>query len=144
MIIEDTIFINVPQEIVWDVTEDIDSWSQWIPSIESIEIIDKSEFKIGSSAWIKQPQLPRAKWVVTDIEAGKYFTWKTKIRGMYMTALHELTTVTAGTENHLRLEVSGFVPLLLWPFIRSSIKRTLIAENQGLKERCEERKSVLY
>lgn len=137
MKLENSIHIDAPRETVWSVTEDIDRWSEWTPTVESIQRLDQGSFDVGSTALIKQPGQPEARWIVTSLTRGESFTWESNIRGIRVIATHELASAQNGTRNLLRIELSGFVALLLWPLIRSSVRRSIEQENTGLKKRCE-------
>lgn len=137
MKIENVMNIDTPPEVVWAVTVDVERWPEWTPTVESIRRIDQGTFASRSSAWIKQPGLPETRWLVTALTPGESFRWETRIRGIHFVATHELTAIPTGTRSVLRVEVFGFLARLLWPLIRSSIRRSLNKENAGLKKRCE-------
>ena len=59
------IHIDAPPEVVWAVTEDIERWPEWTPTVESAKRLDQGRLDIGSTALLKQPGLPEATWVVT-------------------------------------------------------------------------------
>ena len=88
---------------------------------------------------IQQPGLPEAEWRVTSLDAGKGFTWETRVLGIRMQATHELTALGDGTENLLRIEMSGILVWLFWPLVRffPSEKRSR-KRNRGLKMKCEQ------
>ncbi len=137
MTIENHITIAAPIAKVWAVTEDIERWPNWTPTIEKVTRLDDGFFGAGSSARIKQPGLPEAIWGVTAVDAGQSFTWETRVRGMRMIATHELTPTDMGTQCTLRLTLKGLVAFLLWPMIRSKLVQALQQENDGLKVVCE-------
>lgn len=137
MKIEHVIYIDAPSEIVWAVTEDIERWPEWTPTIDTLKRLDQGNFEVGSTALLKQPGLPEATWCVTALVQGERFTWESQIRGIRMIATHEMVAIGTGTQNTLYIEMSGLVAFLLGPFIRSSVRRALERENAGLKERCE-------
>jgi hypothetical protein len=137
MHIENVIHIDAPPDVVWAATVDVERWPEWSPTVQSVQRVDQGPFDVGSTALIKQPGLPEAKWSVTALTPGERFTWETCVGGMRMIASHDMTATGSGTRNVLRIEVSGFVARLLWPFVRSSIRRALEQENAGLKNRCE-------
>ncbi len=137
MKLENVVHIDAPQEVVWAVTEDIERWPEWTPSVESVTRIDHGQFDVGSAALIKQPGLPEAKWFVTAFTRGERFTWESRVRGIQMIATHEIRAAASGTQSVLRVEMSGLVAVLLWPLIRFSARRLLEQENAGLKDRCE-------
>jgi len=134
---ENTIFIAAPRSVVWDVTIDVEGWPQWAPTFSSVKRLDDGPFDVGSSALIKQPGLPAAKWVVTSLTRGERFSWESRIQGIHMVGTHELTTQHTGTHSMLRVELRGLVAFLLWPVICIAVKRSLERENAGLKARCE-------
>lgn len=137
MKLESAIPIDAPPEIVWAVTQDLERWPEWAPSMESVRRLDQGPLEVGSAALIKQPGLPEAKWVVTEITPGERFTWKSHIRGMHMSATHEIRATSSGAENLLRIELVGLVARLLWPLIRFPLRRALERENAGLKQRSQ-------
>jgi uncharacterized membrane protein len=137
MRLEDIIRIEASPEVVWAVTEEIECWPEWTPTMESVKRIDQGQFDVGSAALIKQPGLPEATWVVTALTRGERLTWESRIRGIRMIAIHEIRAAETGTQSVLRVEMSGLVARLLWPLIRFSTRRALQQENAGLKERCE-------
>lgn len=134
---EHAIEIDAPPATVWSVTEDVESWPQWNPTMLSVERIDPGPLDVGSAARIEQRGLPEARWEVTELERGRRFTWETRVRGIRMVATHELVPLGGGTRNVLRLETSGLLAVLLWPQIAASTRRALAQENAGLKARCE-------
>ena len=137
MLLESLIQIDAPPSVVWRFTEDVESWPQWTPTVESVARLDSGPFDVGSIARVKQPGLPVADWVVTELSRGERFAWESRIRGIRMKAIHELTVSGGGTRSILRLELSGAVALFLWPIIRTAAQRALERENAALKAKCE-------
>lgn len=137
MMLESVIQIGAPPHVVWAVTQDLERWPQWTPTMQSVKRVDQGPFDVGSTALIKQPGLPEAKWVVTALAPGERFTWETRVRGIRMIATHEITATEHGTRSVLRVEMAGLVARLLWPLLRSFTRRALEQENAGLKQRCE-------
>ena len=74
---------------------------------------------------------------IKSLTPGERFTWATKIRGMRLVATHALSPEGTGTQNLLRVEVTGWAASLFWPLLRRSIRRALDAENAGLKTQSE-------
>lgn len=137
MKLENQKLIDAPMSIVWSVTEDVERWPQWTPTVQKVKRLDEGPFGVGSTALIKQPGLPEAKWRVTALTPGEGFTWETRIRGIHFVATHELRSSAAGTSSVLRIELFGVVATLLWPFIRGSARRSLEKEHASLKANCE-------
>ncbi len=138
MKIENTIYIKATPDIVWGVTMDIEKWTEWTPTIESIKRIGTEPFGQGSKVRLKQPMQPEAIWTVTKFEDSRLFAWETHRRGLHITAFHELTPLGDGTENKLVIEMKGALSILLWPIFKLAVSKALADENNGLKKRCEE------
>jgi hypothetical protein len=137
MIIENKIQINAPQEMVWQATIDIESWAEWWHGMEIVIREDRGEFNVGSSALIKQKFMPETRWVVTDINPGCGFTWKTKNIGVEMIASHKIVSDNNGVSNLLRIELNGLLVNLLGSLMKGPIAKSLKEENMSLKKYCE-------
>lgn len=137
MIVEVSTAIDAPQDVVWAATIDVERWPQWMPTVQSVKRLDSGPFQRGSAAMIKQPGLPEAKWVVTAMTPGERFTWETTVRGMHMAGTHDLSAQGNATRSVLRIEITGLLARLMWPILRSSIRRTLERENAALKTTSE-------
>jgi hypothetical protein len=138
MTVEDTIHIEAAPDVVWRVTEAIERWPEWTPTVTSVVRVGQGPLVPGSSATIKQPGQPKAQWVVTELEPGRRFVWETKRRGMQIVATHEISPEGAGTRNALRVEARGLVTVLLGPILRLALRRALSVENAGLKRYSEQ------
>jgi uncharacterized membrane protein len=132
-----TIEINAPSDRVWSVMRDIERWSEWTPSITSIERLDTGPFGVGSRALIRQPKSLPAKWEVTEMDEGKAFTWVTRRPGVMATARHSIEPAPGGSKASLLLEFSGFLGPLVARLTRNLCERYLALEAKGLKERSE-------
>lgn len=137
MIVEDGVRIEAPPDVVWAVTVDVERWPAWTPTVTALARLDGGPFGLGSAARIKQPAQPEAVWTVTEYIDGARFAWETRRRGLRMTGTHEVSAEGAGTRSVLRVEAEGAVAVLLWPVLRLAMRRALLAENRGLKGRCE-------
>lgn len=138
MRVENIIQIEASPSLVWAVTEDIERWPEWTPTVTEVVRKDSGPFGLGSVARIKQPLQPTAEWVVTEFEPGRKFSWQTRRIGLEMVGGHELRDEGPGTRNVLSLEASGPLAMLLWPVLRMPVRRALSLENRGLKAHCEE------
>lgn len=141
MTITDSITIRASVQEVWHVTQDVERWPEWTPTVTSVRLISDPPPGLGSVALIKQPMQPESRWVVTDFEPGRRFAWETRRPGLRMVGSHDLTAEGGGTRNVLRVEASGWLAVLLSPVLRVAIGKALTDENLGLKARCE-RKDV--
>lgn len=137
MSVEDAIYIEAPPEAVWAVTEDVERWPEWTPTVTSVARMDAGPFRLGSVARIKQPAQPESEWTVTAFEGGRRFAWETRRPGLRMTGSHELVPEGSGTRNVLRVEAGGAGAVVFWPLLWLAMRRALAEENRGLKARCE-------
>lgn len=137
MTLDDTIHIEASTDIVWAVTEDIERWPEWTPTVTAARHLDDGPFGVRSRVRIKQPAQPESDWTVTEYVRGHRFTWTTRRPGLRMTASHEVGWHESGASNVLRVEVSGVAAVALWPILGIAIRRALAQENRGLKARCE-------
>ena len=139
MTVEDTIHIEAPPEVVWAVTEDLERWPEWTPTVASVFRLDEGPFGLGSTVRIRQPGQPASTWTVTEFVRGARFAWETRRPGLRMKAWHDAEADGTGTVNRLRLEAKGVLVALLRPVLRRAMRRALAEENRGLKARCEAR-----
>jgi uncharacterized membrane protein len=138
MRVEHSIHIDASPEIVWEVTEAIDRWPEWTPTVTSVKRVDSGPLALGSVARIKQPAQPESEWVVIQFERGRRFAWETRRTGLHLIGAHEVEPQGAGTRNLLRVEASGAIAVLFWPILKRAIARALADENRGLKQRSEQ------
>lgn len=137
MVLEDTIEIDASRDRVWQVTIDVEAWPKWAPAMEKIRREDSGEFKMGSTALIKQKQMPEMRWTVTEINPGHHFSWQARVRGIDMVATHIITPSERGVTNLLRIEMQSLLIKLLGPLIKTLVAYSLKEENKGLKQYCE-------
>lgn len=137
MVLEDTIEINAPADRVWQVIIDVEAWPKWAPAMERIWREDSGDFKLGSTALIKQKQMPETRWTVTEMNPGHSFSWQTCVMGMDMIATHIITPGEREVTSLLRIEMDGLTIKLLGFIIKPLVAYSLKEENQGLKQYCE-------
>ncbi len=137
MILEDQIDIQASKERVWQVTIDVESWPLWSPAMETIVRQDSGEFKVGSSALVKQKLIPETRWEVVELSPGHGFAWKTEVWGMKMQATHLLVPGDSAVTSVLKIDIKGGVAKVLWPLLKPQVLRALKEENRGLKKYCE-------
>ena len=137
MTLEDTIEINASRERVWQVTVDVEAWPKWSPVMETIRREDTGDFKLGSSALIKQKQMAETRWTVTEIDPGHRFTWQARSLGIDMIATHSIVPGESAVTSILRIEMDGLLIKLLGPIMKALVAKSLKVENRGLKHYCE-------
>ena len=139
MQLDDRIDIDAPRDVVWAVTEAVERWPEWTPTVRAARRVDDGPFEVGSSAVLRQPGLPEAEWRVTSLVRGEHFTWEAEVRGIRMVATHDLADRGTGTVCTLRIELTGLAVTLLGPLVSLSVRRALRRENRGLKAESERR-----
>jgi uncharacterized protein YndB with AHSA1/START domain len=137
MTLEDIIEINASRERVWQVTINVEAWPKWSPVMETIRREDTGDFKLGSSALIKQKQMPETRWTVTEINPGSQFTWQARALGIDMVATHSIVPGESAVTSLLRIEMEGVLITLLGPIMKALVAKSLKEENRGLKHYCE-------
>ncbi|HYG92959.1 MAG TPA: SRPBCC family protein [Nocardioides sp.] len=109
--------IDAAASDVWEVLSDVARWPEWTPTVDNVELLDVGPVRVGSRARIRQPKLPQAVWVVTEIEEGRSFTWEAKGPGMKTIGRHEVVPDGAGAKVMLSIEQTGpmgVVAAILW------------------------------
>ena len=109
--------IDAPPEPVADVLLDVAHWPEWTPTIDTVERLDEGPFRVGSRAKVRQPRLPRAEWEVTELVAGRSFTWEATGPGLRTIARHEVVPEGDGSRVTLSIEQTGpmgAVAALVW------------------------------
>ena len=130
--------IEAPADIVWDVMSDGERWPEWTASVTSVKRLDKGPLRIGSSALIRQPKFPPARWVVTELLPRKSFTWKSGLPFLWVYGQHSVQPIGTGTRATLRLYYQGALGGLMARMTRDITNRYLGMEAAGLKKRSEE------
>jgi uncharacterized membrane protein len=136
---QDSIEIDAPTQLVWDVFTDVEHWPDWTPSVTSLIGQNGSTLAVGRGFAIKQPGMQKLIWKVTDIEPGTSWTWAQRSPGVHVTARHYVTARPGGgTLVRQELDQRGFLGALVgWLMVRKT-RRFLQQEAQGLKARSEE------
>jgi uncharacterized protein YndB with AHSA1/START domain len=129
--------IQAPPARVWDVMSDVERWHEWTASITSIERQDRGPFAPGSTAVVRQPGFPAARWTVTDIVPGARFTWVNRRPGVTAVGRHEVEPLGAGSRATLAVDLTGPLAPLAWLFMRRTTEKFVGWEAAGLKRRCE-------
>lgn len=138
-----TVNIHADPERVWAVLSNVERWHEWTASITSIERLDAGPLAVGSRARVRQPRLPTATWQVTELNAGRSFTWVTRSPGMLITGRHTVEASSDGSCVTLATHFSGVLGPLVARLTRDLNQRYVALEAQGLKARCEDVPSTL-
>ncbi len=134
---EDTIAIAAPAERVWALTEDVEAWPTFSPTMTRIELVSPRPITVGSSARVKQPAQRAAMWTVARFDEGRAFAWQTKAMGMSMVGSHEITPSATGCVNRLVLELTGRTSKVLAVLLGPVMRKSLARENAAFKVEAE-------
>jgi uncharacterized protein YndB with AHSA1/START domain len=137
MRVVNSIHIDAPVETVWAITQDVERWPEWTPTVTSVRLTGDRVLRPGAVARIKQPGQPESDWVVTEFVSRSRFAWATERSGLRMVGTHHLSEERQGTRNILSVDATGPIATLLWPILVFVIRKALADENAGLKRRCE-------
>jgi uncharacterized membrane protein len=139
MIIEDSVEIDAPAQLVWEVFSDVERWPEWTASVTSLVARDGTGLAVGKRFAIKQPGMSKLVWKVTEIDPGSSWTWVQRSPGVRVTARHWVSTQPGGrTLVRQQLEQRGLLGGLVGRLMTKKAKRFIELEGQGLKARSEQ------
>ena len=136
---EDSIEIDAPPQLVWDVFSDVERWPEWTASVTSLVGRDGPDLAVGKRFAIKQPGMQKLVWRVTEIDPGSSWTWVQRSPGVLVTARHDVISQPGGrTLVRQKLDQRGVLGSLVGRLMAKKTKRFLALEAQGLKARSEQ------
>ena len=110
----------------------------WTPSVKGAEWLDQGAMVVGARARLKQPGLPAAVWLVTEVEEGRSFTAETSSLGVRTVAEHVIEGPDEGPVRvHLRLRLAGPMAGVVRRVGGTRIRTFVEQEAAGLKEHSE-------
>lgn len=101
--------VGAPPARVWEVLVDVARWPEWTPTVTGVERLDDGPLTVGSRVVLRQPRLPKASWTVTELVAGRSFTWEAASPGIRSVATHEV--VAEGDGSRVTLELTQLGPV---------------------------------
>jgi uncharacterized membrane protein len=135
---ETTISIGAPAAKVWAVLVDIERWPTWTKSVQSATRGESGPLQVGSTATVKQPKLAKSRWVVTEVEPERNFTWVSNAPGVTSVGSHRVDpTPAGGCVVTLTLDQSGPLAAIVGFVGGRLIRRYVGFEAAGLKARAE-------
>jgi len=138
MITEDSVVIDAPPRLVWEVFSDVERWPEWTASVTSLTGLDGPGLAVGKRFAIKQPGMQKLVWKVAEIDPGASWTWVQRSPGATTTARHDVIGQPGGrTLVRQRLDQRGPLGALVARLMLEKTKRFLHMEAQGLKARSE-------
>ena len=139
MMTEDSIQIDAPAQLVWEVFSDVEHWPEWTASVTSLVGHDGTNLAVGKRFSIKQPGMSKLNWKVTEIDPGSSWTWVQRSPGVRVSARHWVIPQPNGrTLVRQQLDQHGVVGALVGRLMVKKTRRFLEQEAQGLKARSEQ------
>ena len=139
MITEDSVEINAPAQLVWQIFSDVERWPEWTESVTSLVARDGTGLAVGKRFAIKQPGMSKLVWKVTEFDHGSSWTWVQRSPGVNVSARHHVIAQPGGrTLVRQQLEQRGVLGALVGRMMIKKTKRFLELEAQGLKARSEQ------
>jgi uncharacterized membrane protein len=129
--------IAAPLQDAWTVLADVERWPEWTDSMSRVELIG-GPLAVGSQVRIKQPRLPPVVWEVTNVDAGRAFSWEATSPGMTTVADHRL--MADGPDRvtlTLCIQRSGPLASVADLVFGRLTRRYVEMEAEGFKRRCE-------
>ena len=124
-------------DIVFAVLCDVERWPNWTPTMTRVRRLEAGVFGLGSRAEVEQPKLKTTVWTVSEIVAGRNFTWITRSPGVQMTAAHAVETHVSGCRVTLSIEVRGWLQGAVRLLYGRLINDYVTTEARSLKSHCE-------
>ena len=135
---EKTIEIDAPQQRVWNVLSDLESWPSRIETVNVAELLTPAPITKGSRVRLKQPKLGEGTWDVTVWEAPSYFEWTQKTGGITSVAGHRVEAIgDSRARLTLSLDMRGVLIPVVALFFRGLTNRYMNLEAEGMKRAAE-------
>ena len=76
VVVQRSIDIDAPSQVVWAVVSDVERWPEWTASISSVRRSRTGPLAVGERVVVAQPRLPTLTYTVTAVDEGRSFTWE--------------------------------------------------------------------
>jgi carbon monoxide dehydrogenase subunit G len=138
MFIAHSVHIGAPPEKIWDAMAGVERWPQFAPQFKSIVRADGGPLALGAKARVTPHGFPGAVWTVTELAAGRSFTWEADaIPGVHLVAGHAIEPEVSGARVTFSLRSSGPGAVLLLPVLAVIARRNTRQAAEGMKAYCE-------
>jgi uncharacterized membrane protein len=134
---ENSVDIAAPVERLWALTERVQDWPTFSPTMTSVVPEGDGPLAVGALVKIKQPGQRSKVWTVTQLVPGEVFAWETKLLGSTVAGIHEVRPSPAGCTNHIAVQMTGGTSRVVGTLLGPMIRRALRQENAGFKAQAE-------
>ena len=135
---EESVEVDAPQQRVWDVLSDLETWPQRIETVDAVEVLTPLPIGKGSRVQLKQPKVPEGTWDVTTWDPPSYFEWTQKTGGSTSVAGHRVEALGEGRARlTLTLDMRGFLIPIVALFYKGLTNRYMNLEAEGMKRAAE-------
>jgi uncharacterized protein YndB with AHSA1/START domain len=95
---------------LWAVLTDVENWPDWIEVYEEVRREETGDLALGDRAHVKQKGLAAGDWTVTELEAGRAFSWESRQPGVRLVGRHAVSpTADGGSRLTLSMEMTGWL-----------------------------------
>lgn len=129
--------IHAPLDVVWRIMSNVEQWHTWTPTIRSVKLLVPGPLAPGAKARILQPKLPPAIWQVTELHAGRDFTWVNRTPGLRVIGSHSIQPTLDGCRATVAIRFAGLLAPIVGRLVRRLNEDYLALEAKGLKEYAE-------
>ena len=135
---EKSIDIDAPQQRVWDMLSDLETWPQRIETVDTVELLTPAPVTKGSRVRLKQPKLGEGIWDITVWDAPSYFEWTQKTVGATSVAGQRVEALGEGRARlTLTLDLRGFLIPIFGRLFKKLTNRYMNLEAEGIKRAAE-------
>ena len=132
---ETTITINASTDKIFALYKDVNNWKKWDPEIKE-SFID-SEFKEGTTGFLKPLSGPKSKFVLTKVLQNKSFTAKTTLPFCSIYFERKLIPNSSSTKVVHRIVFDGLLAPLFGRLLGNKLKEEQLRTMEALKKETE-------
>ncbi len=94
-------------DAIWKVWTDVPNWKQWDDGLKDAYLDGK--FEVGAKGSLIPDKGPKSKFIITEIEEGKSYTFKTRIPFGWLVIKRSLQTENNVTQFTHDVDFTGFL-----------------------------------
>lgn len=141
MVIEESININVSQDVIFNIYRDIERWHIWDPDTKSSHL--DGPFEVGSEGKLVPTKGSAIAIKMTEMVPNECFTVEGGIPLFHMVFEHELIDQGQSTKVIHRVKFSGLLNFILGRIVGSQVREGLPKTMMSLKKFAEAQANVV-